>query len=215
MSPAKREKGGVKLARAYPLIILTAALLTLPACRGPRNFTNENDRLREQNFVLQESVQSLEAALARKDAELTTVREQLDGARPLPGIAAPRLTTVALDRYCGPVDTDGDGRDDVVRLYLKTLDQHGRTLPIEGKAEAKLVLLGDGEDEPTTLVGKRYDAEQLRAHYRSGFTGTHYTFELPLDTAPTGSSTIAARVTLTDAATGVTHEAAGAYTIFR
>jgi len=202
--------------RAYPVLVLAVALMSLPACsRGPRNFENENDRLRAENLELQRSVDALEQTLARRDAELATLREQVDGARPLAGVAAPALTTIELGRYSGPVDTDADGRDDVMRLYLKTQDQHGRTLPVEGVAEVKLVLLGDAEQEPASLVGRAYEAEALRERYRSGFTGTHYTFELPLDAAPAGVSSVAARVRLTNAATGVAHEATAAYTVTR
>lgn len=202
--------------RAYPVLVLAVALMSLPACsRGPRNFENENDRLRAQNLELRRSVESLEKTLTRRDAELATLRERLDGARPLAGVPAPALTTVELDRYSGPVDTDGDGRDEVMRLYLKTRDQHGRALPVEGVADVRLVLLGDEDQEPASLLGRAYEAEALRERYRNGFTGTHYTFELPLDAAPSGVSSVAARVRLTNAATGVAHEATGAYTVTR
>lgn len=192
------------------------AVLLVGCTRGPRNFHNENDRLRAENLQLQRAVEDLELALARKDDELGVMRQRLEGASPVPGAQTPALTTIELGRYSGPVDTDGDGRDDVVRLYLKTLDQHGRTLPVEGTASVALVLLGDGDEQPPSAIAdKAYDAQALRDSHRSGFTGTHYTFELPLNNAPDGVSSLAARVTLTDAATGAKHEAVEAYTVTR
>jgi len=196
--------------------LFLAAACLLPACsRGPRNFTNENDRLRAQNLELERSVAQLEDALARREGELDALRQQQEDARPLPGVTPPTLAQLKLDRYSGPVDTDEDGVDDLVRVYVKPLDQDGRVIPVVGVATLTLVAITD-DAEPVQLAQQRFDADAVRGAYRSGLAGTHYTLELALPAdASAGPSTLAVRLTFIDAATGAEHRVSAAYNVAR
>lgn len=197
--------------------LLLAAAFVLPACsRGPRNFTNENDRLRAENMQLERTVEDLRDTLARRDGELGALRQQQEDAQPLPGVTPPTLAQLKLDRYSGPVDTDDDGVDDLVRVYLKPLDQDGRVIPIAGKATLTLVKVADGA-ETSLMERTEFDAEQVRAAYRTGLTGTHYTLESELgDTWPgPGPSMLTVSLLFVDAATGAEHRVSAAYNVAR
>ncbi len=201
--------------RVIPVWLVLVLCVVAGCSRGPRNFVNDNDRLRADNLELNRTVEQLQETLARRDSELEALRQRDEAAAPMPGVTPPSLAQLKLDRYSGPVDTDGDGADDVIRLYLKPMDQHGRVIPIEGAAKLTMVLLADGA-EPATLLETTYDPAAMRAAYRSGFTGVHYTLELPLgEGLPAGESSVALRLTFTDAGTAADHAVTAAYSVTR
>src|SRR5690606_12922015 len=124
------------LARAGALAV--AALLLVGCAHG--GFENENDRLRAVNLRLQRELDRVQQQLDLRTDELAAVRQQLE-TEPMPveGARPPQLSRIELDRYSGAVDVDGDGRDDVVRAYVRPLDGQGRFLPVSGKAVVQLV----------------------------------------------------------------------------
>lgn len=182
-----------------------AACLASVACHsGPRNFLNENDNLRRQNLELREKVDGLQKQIDLRVAEIDTLNAQHGSAtRPaLGGTDVPRVVKLDLDRYTGAIDTNGDGADDTLRIYLKTLDQHGRFLPAAGRAVVQVVAISPGTP-PALIAEKTFEPREFDAAYRSGLTGTHFTLEVPLPAKPpAGGAT--AKLTFTDAATNAT-----------
>lgn len=184
--------------------LLLVGLLCLPGCGG-RSYENENDKLRAQRAELQAQISELQSRVALREGELRAIREQVDeGGQPIDGVEPPRLAGLVLGMYSGPIDSDGDGRYDALRVYARPVDQHGRQVTAEGSCRVRLLSI-PAEGEPITLLDVRFTAEEFHDAYRSGITGTHYTLKSNL---PAGLPTQAKLyVTLTDAATGRSYAA--------
>lgn len=190
---------------AHPFLIrvyLCLSVAFLPAC-GPKNFENDNDLLRAERLELQREVARLQEQVELREAQLAAAHQQLDGdTHPVEGARPPQLAKLKLDRYTSAVDTDRDGRDDLVRVYLRTLDGRGRFLPVAGRATLQVVNIREGE-EPLVLAERTYPPGEFEETYRSTVTGTHYTLEVPLpDNLPDDIEDAAAKVTFTEGVTG-------------
>jgi len=194
-----------RLALTAPLII---AIALFTACHSqPRNFLNENDELRAKNLELGQHVQQLEQRIDQQLAQIDALQQRVGGAAALEGVDPadlPTLTAIRFGRYSGALDTDGDGADDTLRLYLKTVDQRGRFMTAAGRALVQVAIIEP--DQPPKLLGEAtFPPDQFDAAYRSNFTGTHYTLEMPLPTPlPEKLGDVTVKVHFTDAATGVT-----------
>lgn len=188
-----------------PLIacLCLSAAVALPGC-GVRNFENENDRLRAVNLKLERELDELQTQLQLRTREIEAARQQLSGeTQPIDGAHPPQVTTLALDRYTGAVDSDGDGIDDVVRIYVRPLDGQGRFLPVAGQVTVRLVTITE-TDPPAVLAERTYSPAQWDQAYRTGFTGTHYTLEIELpQPLPDAITQATLHVTLTEGVTGV------------
>ena len=197
-------------------VYLCLSVAVLPGCiGGPKNFENENDRLRRENLDLRRQVTRLEESLQLRESELTAQRQRAsDGVQPVEGATPPQLAAIRLDRYTAAVDTDGDGADDTVRAYVRPVDGRGRLLVVAARATVQVVAVREGQP-PRTIAERSFSPDEWDAAYRSGFAGTHYTLELPLPTplpdGAIGPATI--HVTVTDAATGTQHTEQRATTV--
>lgn len=193
--------------------ILALTMLTLTAgivgcSSGPRNFVNENDRLRRENLELRETVADLEQRTQSLEQAVAIERSRSDS--PLadlpPSIDPPMVTRIHLGRFSGGIDTDGDRADDAVRLYLNTLDARDRFVPAVGRVQVTVAAVPAGEDA-ITVARAEFDAEQVQQAYRSGLAGTHYTLVVPVEEAvPPELDTVVARVRFEDLLTGAEHE---------
>ncbi|MBB6442431.1 hypothetical protein [Phycisphaera mikurensis] len=147
---------------------------------GPGNFANTNDRLRRENLELQQSVDELSRRLEREvQAQEVLLARASGAAGSLPeGARPPVLVGVTMDRYGAAVDENGDGLDDLVRLYVYPRDQQDRMLPSAGTLTARVLDLST--PEPTVLGRTELDPAAFDAAYRDGFTGPYYRVEVPL-----------------------------------
>jgi len=200
-SPPRGEAGrGATIRMWLPLLLCG---LFCPAGCGPKNFLNENDKLREQNLKLTQQVDELNKQLELRLGEIQTLRAQTAGQRAIQDADPPMLARIAFERYSAAIDTNGDGRDDLVRIYLTPLDHLGRLLPVAGRLKLQAVTIQD-DAPPALLASRTYEPDEFDAAYRANFTGYHYTVELPLpeslDPAVT-SATV--KASFTEAVTGV------------
>ncbi|MCC6579776.1 MAG: hypothetical protein IT440_04995 [Phycisphaeraceae bacterium] len=189
----------------YGMAGMLAALLG--AC-GPSSslLSKQNDELRKQNLDLERQVTGLQEAMRRREAEVRSLEAKAQVAPAIEGADVPRLAEIRFGRYTNAVDTSKDGRDDALRLYLLTQDQQGHFLPVAAKLAVQAAVLIPGQ-EPRVVVDAAIAPEQFHAAYRSGITGTHYTFDLPLPKdGLEGATSLAVKAVLTDAATGGTFE---------
>ena len=190
---------------ALNLIIFTSLIISASSsCVGPRNFENENDRLRAENLKLQQQVTDQKELLSLRDGELRSLREQIeDSAHAIEGAELPVLSKLSIGKFSGPIDTDGDGDDDLIRIYLQTLDQNGRMMPVAGRVSVQAVIIK--ENQPPAVIARHdYEPESWHQAYASNFTGTHYTLELDLtDPLPANIKEVTVKVILTEAGTGV------------
>jgi hypothetical protein len=191
--------------RASVAVCACVMALTLTACSGSGRaggFANENDELRRDRMELQEQVDQLETDLALRVAEIDKLKQQIGTQGTVEGADVPHVVALKFGRYTGGIDTSGDDVDDLIRIYLQTLDQHGRAIPVAGKATVQLVSIPE-EGDPTVVTSRVFAPGELDAAYRQGLTGTHYTLEVALpDSTPNEALTV--KVTLTDSASGAT-----------
>ena len=99
---------------------------------------------------------------------------------------------------------DQDGAIETIRLYVTTLDQKDRLIPVVGLAVVQVISIEPGLP-PSVLAEKTFDPIEFDDAYRSGFTGTHYTLEIPLSEPLSKDMTqLTISIALTDGATGAT-----------
>ena len=208
------------------LVFAGLALLlgTLASCRtvriGGKDSTEEVlIRLRRDNARHKADIKSIKKQLDLAQSQAVSLEQQLNQRDvKVDNVDAnhlPRTVKIELHRLSGAVDTDKDGRDDTLRLYVVTLDQHGRFYPAVGTAQVRGVVI-HGQDEPAVVIDKNYSAAQFFKTYRAGFTGTHYTLEMSLP-SDMGADVeqINIKVTFTDASTGTSMTAQEAIEIRR
>jgi len=179
-------------------------MLLLSGCNSAA-ISDENTRLRREHFELTNQVAALKADSQRRETQINALSTQASLPKPaVDGVKLadlPVVTKLEFGTYSGGFDSDGDGIDDTVRVYLQPLDQRGRFYPAVGKAVLQVVAIE--ADKPPVEVGRRdYDPKAFDNAYVAGFTGTHFTLETKLKSVPAGEVTI--KVTFTDGETGAT-----------
>jgi hypothetical protein len=194
----------MKGARGVPTVLL-AAVVAVTGCRS--NFATEADALREQVLELERSNEQLARRIAELESELAEV-SAMPGSLPEDVRAAqPHVVEIRIGRLSHVDDVDGDGRPDLLRVYVRPLDGLGRFVQLVGRLSISAALMPEGR--PAVTVGQiALEPMELRSAYRSGLTGTHYTIECPLD-VPEGTSEedLVVSAVFTDGATGQRHSA--------
>ncbi len=161
----------------------------LPGCGGPKNFLNDNDQLRRENLELTRQVETLDAQLQNRLGQIQALQKKNSQGELPPGADPPVVSGLKIDSYGGPIDTDRDGTDDLIRLYLLPTDQQGRMIPVAAALTAALVILPD-QGEPQVIAQRSFTPAELDAAYRDGFTGPYYLCELPLPQPPPQEVTV-------------------------
>lgn len=184
-------------------VLVIASLLVTAGCSNSRQ-SAENDRLRRENHHLKESVDTLQQKLALRVAEIDTINAQQATTKPsMPGADIPRVVAIRIGSYSGVGAPDAQGVSKL-RIYLETIDQQGRFLPVAGRATVQAVAIQPNK-QPSTLIQKTFEPKELNDAYRSGIGGTHFTLETPVPKEiPADLNEATVKVTFTDAATGVT-----------
>ncbi len=200
-------------------IVIATTLSLAVGCAGPRNFENDNDKLRRTNLELQDQVNQMQAALKQRVAQIDALEQQLQQQTGIDPTIAPRLTRITFGRYSGTIDTNNDGRDDTLRIYVKTLDQDDHFYPARATAVLQAMVIptpnniidsnnnaadNNADNAPRELFTHIYSAEQFAAAYRSGMTGTHFTFETPLPDSANLPDAITIQLSVTDRSTNIT-----------
>lgn len=186
-SVALRRCGAALAARASCAL---CALLAVAACQGKVLSPTPADQLRRSNAELAMKVDSLERELseartalaatevARASAAQTADR---DAATLSPEAiqATPHLARVVIG---GTSHTDLalSGGGCVARIYLEPLDGLGRFLQVVGSVSVTLYWSPPGCDAQV-ISCHDFGPLALRSAYRSGFGGTHYTLEWPVE----------------------------------
>ncbi|MBB6429406.1 hypothetical protein [Algisphaera agarilytica] len=179
-----------------------------------RSLSQHNDELRRDNQELRQQIDETQKQLALLESELRVYREDAAGSGAIPGAVAPVFSGLEFGRYSGPIDSNGDGTDDEVRLYIKPTDQRGRTLVVPG--QVKVQLLDVTGDSPEVLLEKLWEPADWDAAYRSGFTGDHYSLTLALaEELLADRDTLNVVVQLTEATRGTSREIQAVYPLHR
>lgn len=187
--PRRRSRIPGPSARALCAVIALTMAWSASGCRlgGPRNFENENDRLRRVILELEDDIQQLEndraelrAKLdeARRDRAITLPEEVMD--------AIPRVSTVEIGRLSS-VDTTADGSPIVV-VNIRPLDGRRRFVQAVGTMRIEALALPPGvspevlesdREAGRALARASLGPAALREAYTGGLVGSVYTVELP------------------------------------
>ncbi len=187
---------------ARHIMSLAGAAIALAGCSAKVLSPTPADQLRRQNAELTAKVESLERQLseARTALAAESSRPKAGSGEAEPGEGAglalsaeaieatPHLAGISI---AGSSHTDrqlhGDGC--VARVYLTPVDGMGRFLQVVGTASVTLYWSPPG-CQAEVLSCHEFGPLALRAAYRSGFGGTHYTLEWPVVPvgAPAGAS---------------------------
>lgn len=184
------------------VISLIALALPLIGCANTAALRRENDRLRAEVMELKSANDRLEGRVEELDAELARRSEAPDSLPAAIRANTPHVTALDLSRLSHVQDGDGDGRPDRLVLYVQPADSLGRFVQIVGTLTAHAAIL-PADGEARTVGRLTLEPAALRDAYRSSFTGTHYTIEVPIDAGAIGdASELTARVIFTDGPTG-------------
>lgn len=160
--------------------LLTGFAANLAACSATVLTPSPADRLREENAALEAKVKSLEYGLAEAKAELADIeRSRKDAAIDPEALASkPHLAVVEV-AGSSVIEVDADGRGTLM-ARLVPRDGRGRFIQIAGRVSIRASLLS--QNGSPTLVGERKFAPlEVQDAWRSGFFGTIYLFEVPVE----------------------------------
>lgn len=190
-----------------PALALVFALVTGCTVGGTSSAGAENDRLRKENRDLREQVALL---TAQRDEALS----KLAGGA---GVAASsRVAGIEIGRFSGFAPADAARPATAVLAYIQPYDGERRFTQVSGELTVTATLApGPGvTGEAVEIASRTLSPGEVRAAYRSGLTGTHYTVELPLTPAlERRAGTLTIRAEFRDAESGVAHKAARDVTI--
>jgi hypothetical protein len=156
---------------------LCAALV---GCGAGDRLARANDELRARNVELEKQADQLR--LRVQELEIALAASEVPGSMPPEEIRAnmPHVAEIRIGRLSHVRDEDGDKRFDTLVLYVEPVDGRGRFTQLVGPASVNAAVIPPTADAKT--VGRTTFAPgQVRDAYRSSFTGTHYTFEIPIE----------------------------------
>jgi len=199
-------------------VLLTLAVFGAAGCRiggDGKSFKNENDELRAENLKLSRAIDAFKDRVRLLGSELSTLRADRQGDAPLPGAIPPVLSALKFARYTGPIDTDDDGADDRVVLYIQPVDQLGRMRVVAGRLNVQAVSL-KAQTPPRVVADRTYEPREFDERWRTGLTGDHYSIDLDLPAGlPDDVQSVTVQLTLTEAGTGVVVEAQESFVLRR
>jgi hypothetical protein len=170
-------------------VALVAAGLALAGCSARALGPSPNDALRDENRALRESNAELTARIGELEARLATVEAERSEGGVDPEVVANTPAVRRLELKSGSVveslpDQAGRG---IARVWLEPVDARGRFVQVTGWLEVAITALP--ASGPAVPIGSvRLGPAEVRDAYRSGFMGTHYTVEVPVDLAAAGAS---------------------------
>lgn len=183
-----------------PFVAVLTLWVALVACHaGPRNYENENDRLRAQVLDLTDQVRTLNAQVDSLNTALAAA-EQRQGVSLPEGLHVPRATDLDVSSTSCIILEQGKP---TARLYLRTLDARRRFVQTIAEVRLTITATRPGAD-PVTLATQSFDPHHFDAAYRQGLTGVHYTLLCPLQRLPDPGESVTAAIALHDLQTGLT-----------
>lgn len=194
------------LRASFSLFALAAAVavtVTLTGCRSG-SYENENDRLRGQVLDLEDDAADLRHRVGELEAQLAAANAVPEDVDPAVRANTPRVATLEISRLSHVRWDEADPTAATLVLYVEPADGRGRFLQVAGRLAVNVAVLPAG-GAARTIGSAALGPAELRAAYRSGFTGTHYTVEIPIeipnDIDP-GVDTCEVRAVYTDGWTG-------------
>ncbi|MEM9084026.1 MAG: hypothetical protein AAGB34_10565 [Planctomycetota bacterium] len=159
-----------------------AALFALVGCTA--NFENENDRLRSELLTAEGRIGELEGELSELRSQFKIVSHAGEGgsltAEEIE--ATPRVVGLEISRF-------SKIEDGVATIWIVPRDGRGRFVQMVGELTVSMIEMSDGRHRE--LGVKQLSASEVRDAYRSGFAGTHYFIEFPVEGVRSSGNVIA------------------------
>lgn len=187
-----------------PACWMLAAVCLLASCKAKVLKPSPADDLRRQVAELQRQAKEQQAQIQELKAKLAQQAAAV-GIDPAVEAARPVLASVRFTTGTGLEPMPEGGIGCLLRVVVVPEDGRGRFLQVVGELTVSMVRLVEG-CEPEVTVCRTFGPLEVREAWRSGFMGTHYTFEVPLE-SPAACQGAFVRVAFRDASTGETFSA--------
>lgn len=182
--------------QAWRAALGAAAVALLASCQGKVLSPTPGDQLRRRNAELEAQVSALELQVSESRTSMASLQSQLAQAKSasgtMPGAegaarelspealeATPHLARISVGSR-SHTDTPLSGEGCVARIYMEPQDGLGRFMQVVGTVSATLYWVRPG-CEAEAISCKEFGPLAIRDAYRSGFGGTHYTLEWPVE----------------------------------
>lgn len=189
-----------------PLLLCALGALTAVSSCGKLRYggTQSQDdvinALRAENHILKDQ-------LATRDKQVAELEAKVAGPLSADALAAlPAVASLEIDRLSSIEPTRTDPSRSMVVVYLRTLDGGGHFIQATGTVQVGISQEG-GPILVLSTVTHTFSPKDLRAAFRTGFTGTFYVLRIPFDRPIDRDLGLILDVTLLDAVTGKTHTA--------
>lgn len=195
-------------------VVLVAIWWALAGCQARTLGPSPNDALRDENRALRESNAELTARTHELETRLAAVEAEKAAGGVDPEVVANTPAAQRLELKSGSVvePVPGQPGRGIARVWLEPVDGRGRFVQVTGWLEVAITALP--VSGPAIPIGSaRLGPTEVREAYRSGFMGTHYAVEVPVDLAAAGASpNFAISATFTEGRSRVLMTAAGTAT---
>ena len=158
---------------------MCAAGLLLAGCAGPSRVSRENDRLRARVHELTKQVRRLEDHNAELMARIHQVRAKPPSIRAEVLDNTPHVARISIGRLSHARDSDGDGRSEMLKVYVKPTDGLGRFVQMVGELAVHAAILPP-DAEAITIGRITLGPGEVRGAYRSSMLGTLYAVTVPI-----------------------------------
>ena len=180
------------------------AMISLSGC-GSSLTSDEADALRRKVLDLEKMNLQMSLRTTELEAELKRQSAGLDSLPLEIRENTPRVARLTIGRLSHARDDDDDGRSETLLIYVDPEDGFGRFVQLVGTLTVHAAIL-PADTDALTIGRFTLKPGPLRDAYRSGFSGTHYTIEFPIQLSPENSGqTCLVRVIFVDGHTGLEH----------
>lgn len=175
--------------------LILASMAALAGCDRAKILNpSPSDALRAENLELREKVdrlsqqnKELQTRFAERRADTGGVLSRIQGSGridPEVDAAIPRVASVQIEGATEAIRFPADrGGETMLRLWVLPRDGQGRFLQIVGTVNVAVTVLQPGKS-PVEIARGQFTPAAVRNAWRSGFMGSHYSFELPLSRIP-------------------------------
>jgi outer membrane murein-binding lipoprotein Lpp len=181
------------------VLISTALALAVPqvsGCRATALKPSPADSLREQVQSLEIEVDRL--SLRNHELEVAVEKASSEASNRVidaEAVAAqPHLVRIGIGSASGvrigPSDVVDRMLPGSLTVYVEPVDGRGRFLQVTGRVSIQASMPVEG-GEPILLGERSFSPIEVRDAWRSGFMGTHYTFEVPIEIPRTALEAVA------------------------
>ena len=163
------------------LSLVLVMILVLGGCRATMMKPTQQDDVRKRLQQVQDELDRKTREVEELEHDLAAMARETEQTDPEIVQATPRVTSITIGSLSDVRwNRHKDDLDATLTLYLHPLDGQGRFLQLVGSVQVTVVVLPEHGDA-VTLARVQIGPMGLRRAWRSGFMGTHYTLEIPLE----------------------------------